>query len=126
MYFFKKNILYIILVIFLISYFNFFENIYVTVKYKYNDRMIFNYGFCEKTSYGFIKYIDDKYKINKNIHIYNDELFPYSAAFIYKIEEPYTDDYIIILNYDENKSKIKLDDFNVIEKIKNCMFLKKR
>ena len=41
-----------------------FENIYLVLKYNLNKRLISS-GYCSGTSCGFIKYIDDKYKILK-------------------------------------------------------------
>ena len=35
--------------------------------------MIYHYGYCNKSGYGFIKDIYDKYNIDKNINIINYE-----------------------------------------------------
>ena len=121
-----ENFVYIILLIFLTLFFNFFENVFLVSKYSYEKRLIFNYGYCEKTSYGFIKYINEKYKLEKNIPIYNDDIsVPYSEAFIHKPKQEYYEKFIIILNYNEKNSKIKMENYSVIEKFKNCFYLKK-
>ena len=70
------------------------------------------------TSYGFIKYIDEKYKFQKNIKIINDEIHPSSDAFIHKPSISYYKNYLILLNYNELGSKINIKNFRVIEKIK--------
>ena len=97
------------------------------LKYNYDTRLVANYGYCEKNSYGFIKYIDKKYKLMKNIHIFNDDRsYPYSEAFIHKPKKEYDENYLIILNYNEQDSQINLNDFTIVEKFKNCFFLKKK
>ena len=119
-----ENLIYIILIIFLSVYFKFFENTYIILKSDYHQRLISNYGFCEKNSYGFIKYIEGKYKLNKNIKIINDESFPRSDGFIYKPKTKYYEDQIILINYDEKRSKVYLKKYKIIEKHKNCFYLK--
>ena len=110
----------------MLIHFKFFENIYLVLKYNLNKRLISNYGYCSGTSYGFIKYIDDKYKILKNLRIYNyDKSYPYSEAFIHKPKMEYENNYLLILNYDESKSQIDINDYAILEKYQNCLFLKK-
>ena len=119
----KKIFLYTILVIFLLFHFKFFENIYLVLKYNLNKRLISNYGYCSGTSYGFIKYIDDKYKILKNLRIYNyDKSYPYSEAFIHKPKMEYENNYLLILNYDESKSQIDINDYAILEKYQIVFF----
>ena len=43
----------------------------------------------------------------------------------YKPSISYYKDYLILLNYNENDSKINLKNFDIIEKNKNCFYLKK-
>lgn len=123
--FIKKNIIFLILLIFFSIHFKFFENIYVITRSNYEERLVFNYGFCEKSSYGFVKYLQKKYKFKKNINIINDEVFPSSDSFIYKPKKKYLKNKIILLNYNEIKSKINMNDYLIIEKYKNCFLLKK-
>lgn len=120
----RSNFIFLLIVIFFIIHFKLFENVYLILKYNFNERKIANYGYCEKTSYGFVKFIDEKFKIKKNIHVYNDDKrYPYSEAFIHKPKIEYSKRYFIILNYNELNSKIDINNFKVIEKFKNCMFL---
>ena len=88
-------------------------------------RLVNEYGFCSGTSYGFIKYIDKKYKFKKNIKIINDENHPSSDSFIHKPNLSYHNDYLILLNYNESESKVRLKNYKVIEKFKNCFYMKK-
>lgn len=120
----KKYIYFVILFIFVI-FFKFFENVYIVFKNNHEVRLISNYGFCDKSSYGFIKYIDKKYNFIKNIEIINDEIYPSSESFIYKPKVSYYKDNLILLNYDDRDSKINLKEYTIIEKIKNCYYLKK-
>jgi len=120
----KKYVYFVILFIFSI-FFKFFENAYIVFKNNHEVRLISNYGFCDKSSYGFIKYIDKKYNFIKNIEIINDEIHPSSESFIYKPKLSYYKDNLILLNYDDRESKINIKEYTIIEKIKNCYYLKK-
>ncbi len=119
-----ENIMFFLLVIFLAVHFKFFENTYIILKSDYHQRLTSNYGYCEKNSYGFIKYIEDKYKLKKNIKIINDESFPLSDGFIYKPKKDYYKNLIILINYNEMNSSIDLKKYNILEKYKNCFYLK--
>lgn len=118
------NLIFILLIIFLSVHFKFFENTYIILKSDYHQRLISNYGYCEKNSYGFIKYIEDKYKFEKNIKIINDESYPLSDGFIYKPKKNYYKNQIILINYNEKDSSIDLKKYKIIEKYKNCFYLK--
>lgn len=120
-----NNYTYYLVILFLIIYFNFFENVYVIYKSNFNERLVSNYGYCEKNSYGFIKFIEKKYKFNKNISIQNDEIYPSSQAFIYKPKKENNKKFLILLNRDENKKTINIKNYSIIEKFKNCYYLKK-
>ena len=118
------NLIYILIIIFLSVHFKFFENTYIILKSDYHQRLISNYGYCEKNSYGFIKYVENKYKLKKNIKIINDESYPLSDGFIYKPKKNYYKNQIILINYNEKDSSIDLKKYKIIEKYKNCFYLK--
>ena len=118
------NLVYILIIIFLSVHFKFFENTYIILKSDYHQRLISNYGYCEKNSYGFIKYVENKYKLKKNIKIINDESYPLSDGFIYKPKKNYYKNQIILINYNEKDSSIDLKKYKIIEKYKNCFYLK--
>ena len=120
-----NNYTYYLVILFLIIYFNFFENVYVIYKSNFNERLVSNYGYCEKNSYGFIKFIEKKYKFNKNTRIQNDEIYPSSQAFIYKPKKENNKKFLILLNHNENKKAINIKNYSIIEKFKNCYYLKK-
>ena len=121
----KKKYIYLIALFLLTISFKFFENTFIILKHDYHSRLVKEYGFCNKTSYGFIQYLDKKYNFRKNIKIINDESHPSSDAFIHKPNLSYYKDYLILLNYNEIDSKIILKKYKVIEKIKNCFYLQK-
>lgn len=123
----KIDLIYAVLIFFLLIHFKFFENVYLVLKYNLQERLISNYGYCGGTSYGFLKYINSKYKHEKNLNIYNDDKsFPHSEAFVFKPKREYEKDYMIILNYNEHDSYIDMKDYLIVEKFKNCFYLKKR
>ena len=119
-----NNLIYILIIIFLSIHFKFFQNTYIILKDDYNKRLISNYGYCEKNSYGFIKYIESKYNLKKNIKIINDENYPISDGFIYKPKKNYYKNQIILINYNEKNSLIDITKYQVLENYKNCFYLK--
>ena len=121
----KENIIYLTLLLLVTIYFNFFENIYVIYRSNISERLTKDYGYCERSSYGFVKYVDKKYKLKNNITIINDEEYPSSDAFIYKPKKNYNNKFLILLNYNELNSKIDMSQYIILEKFKNCFYLKK-
>ena len=121
-----KNLIFVLLLIFFIIHFKFFENTYIILKSDYHQRLTYNYGYCEKNSYGFIKYIEKKYKLKKNINILNDEVYPRSDGFIYKPKIEFLNNQIILINYNEKNSSVDMDKYKVIEKFKNCYYLESK
>ncbi len=118
-----ENLIYILLFIFFTIHFKFFENSYIILKSDYHQRLTYNYGYCERNSYGFINYIEKKYKLKKNIKIFNDEVYPRSDAFIYKPKKKFSKNQIILINYNDQNSSVDMDKYNVIDKFKNCYYL---
>ena len=121
----NKFYIYLLLLCFLIIYFKLFESSYIIFKYNYETRLVKNYGYCEKSSYGYIKYIEKKFKPSKNIKIINDESHPSSDIFIHKPGIEYYENYLILLNYNDQNSQVKVSDYSILDKFKNCFYLKK-
>ena len=63
------NIFFLIFFIFLVHYFEGFENIYKISKRNYESRMQRTHGYCDRESYGFYRDMVRKYEINKYIII---------------------------------------------------------
>jgi hypothetical protein len=126
------NLVYVnILVIFLTIYsFNLPLNSYSITKKSYQLRLIDNYGFCEKVSYGYIDKINKKFGTTKNIESFNFDNYPKSSSvFFYKINNIFDDKKIIILNYDsDNPSKTiyfkrTFKNYKILDNYKNKCFL---
>ena len=126
------NLVYInILVILLLIYsFNLPLNSYSIAKKSYQIRLIDNYGFCEKVSYGYTDKINKKFGTTKNIESFNFDNYPKSSSvFFYKINNIFDDKKIIILNYDSDNSSKKIyfkntfKNYKILDNYKNKCFL---
>jgi hypothetical protein len=110
------------------------SNIYYILLHNYQERLLSIYGFCEKESFGFVKKINDKYGYKYNIKSYNFDNYPSSSSvFFYKVDLPFNEDQIIILNYDSlnltQKQSFERDfsNYRILENYKNkCLFLEKK
>jgi hypothetical protein len=129
-----KNLYLIILIILFLILNNFFYNFYYIAKQNYNSRMVYHYGFCDKSGYGFINFIYNKYKINENINIYNSTIAPNSQWFYYDSKNQINKSKLILLNYNssnKNSDFIYLNlnsfkgNYKIIENEKNCYYLEK-
>jgi len=132
----KINFITLFAVIVFLTTNNFFYNLYFTFKSSYFDRMKYHYGYCDKSGFGFISYINNKYKLSKNIKIFNFIEQPNSEWFFFKPNVDYYSKKLILLNKNNlliNKEGIfKADlkegyqgNFKVIEKYENCFFIEK-
>ena len=65
----KENFILLLAIIVFLTINNFFYNFYFILKKNYSERMTYHYGYCDKSGYGFIKYINEKYNLKKNIKI---------------------------------------------------------
>ncbi len=126
------NLVYInFLVILLTIYsFNLPLNSYSIAKKSYQIRLVDNYGFCEKVSYGYIDKINKKFGTTKNIESFNFDNYPKSSSvFFYKINNIFDDNKIIILNYDSNNPLKKIyfqntfTNYKILDNYKNKCFL---
>ncbi len=132
----KLNFIVIFSVIVFLIINNFFYNLYFTLKTNYSDRMNFHYGYCDRSGYGFVNYIHNKYKLSKNIKIFNFVEQPSSEWFLYKPNVDYYSKKLILLN----KNNLLLNEegifkeyfkegyqgkFKVIENYENCFFIEK-
>jgi hypothetical protein len=134
----KKNVNFfavnLIVIFFTVYTFSLPINFYNILKNDYDKRIVNIYGFCEKESYGYLKYLNEKFKINTNIDSYNFEDFPKSSSvFFYKVNYKFDKSKIIILNYNSDNKfhkdyfDKKFSNYKVIDNYKNkCLFLEKR
>jgi hypothetical protein len=131
---FFKNILSInfekfILIIFLLYLYQLPLNIYSIYLHSYHKRLLNNYGYCEKESFGYLEKINQN-KNNQNIYSYNFGDFPRSSSvFFFKLKNNFDDKKVIILNYysnnlKEDKKVINIfGEFKVIDSHQNRCFL---
>jgi hypothetical protein len=126
------NLVYIniLVILFTIYSFNLPLNSYSITKKNYQIRLIDNYGFCEKESYGYIETINKKFGAKKNIESFNFDNYPKSSSvFFYKINNIFDDKKIIILNYDtDNPLKTMyfnktFKNYKILDNYKNKCFL---
>ena len=104
---------FIILIIILIVFSEFYKipyNTYLLIKRPYEERMIRNYGYCDKEGYGYIKYIVQNYNVGKNLTIINKNPTPGINN-------------LLNLKFDHKNNKIVLIDFK--ETTENNIFNKK-
>jgi hypothetical protein len=136
----KKNTPIIIFLIFSLHFSEFFLNFFKLYKYNFTQRMIMVYGDCGQESYGFINRISKENKFYKNIVILHPNpnfSFNNSNWYNYKINKKYYDDRLILINENNNLTKINnkeyslifkgtnLGQYKIIEQQYNCYYLKK-
>ena len=132
----KQNFILLLVVIIFLIINNFFYNFYYTLKTNYSGRMNYHYGYCDNSGFGFIKYIIQKYKLKKNIKIFNYKERPSSEWFFFDPNEEYYSEKLILLNNNnltinkKNISEIYLNkqyqgNYKIIERYENCFFIER-
>ena len=127
--FFTINFDKFILIVFLLYLYQLPLNIYSIYLHNYNERLLNNYGYCEKESYGYLENIN-KNKNNQNIYSYNFGDFSRSSSvFFFKLKNNFDDKKVVILNYYSNNivNDKKIIDifgqFKVLDSYQNRCFL---
>ena len=137
----KNNVFFFIALLLFTLFFltnnNLFKKTFFSLSRDYERRMIDQHGFCSRESFGFINYIQNKYKFKKKPRIINYKEVPNSNWPLFKFyksgEINYS--YLIILNYTEdlknknkltNKFNIKFNDYIIIENSADCYLLKSK
>ena len=104
----KQNIHLNLIVIFLLIIFltksDFFRKLYFLNKDNYTKRMIDQYGYCSKESYGFLVDLKKKFKFDVNPKIINYDVLPPSNWIIYNSSQDFEKRPRIFLNYREKQS----------------------
>lgn len=105
----KNRIIILILFSLVISFhFNFFQNFYDVYNLEYKERMIRTYGNQDNQGYGFIKEINNRYKLVDNFIYYNfDKAEPHWLI----NQKPI---YVKNLNEVENLKSVKDLDYLII------------
>ena len=134
----------IILSILLVVFFEFYKlpyNSYLLIKRPYDERMISAYGYCEKEGYGYIKFIIDKFNLDKkNIAVINQNPTPTINTLLEITPNDNADNIILINFYESVENKIinqavkkfwfaetliNLSNYNLLHRYGNCFYLKK-
>ena len=112
----KQNIHLNLIVIFLLIIFliktDFFKKLYFLKQDNYTKRMVDQYGYCSKDSYGFLIDLKKKYKFDANLKIINYDVLPSSNWIIYNSFHDFEEKPRIFLNYQKEPSL----KFNNLEK----------
>lgn len=131
-FFFRKNFTILVLILLFLSINNFFYNLYSVYMRDHEERKIMSYGYCNKTSYGFINHIKKNYLSDGTVTIINFELNPPSIGLFHDLRPDENNDELILLNFNINKKyiltnkKINLMDFKLVNSIDNCHYYKKK
>jgi len=101
-------ILFLILIIFLFKI-NIIKNFSKIISYKFPERLENIYGFCGGESFGYLKHINKKYKLDSNPEIINFVHTPPVLWSIYQAKfNNYKSDKKIILNYPGKNIQVNL------------------
>ena len=122
----KKYIYFFSLLIFCIFIFKGFVNFYIILNNNYDQRMLIYGGFCNNYGYGFVKYINEKYKFNYNIAVKNFNDAPSPYAYFYNINKNLSKKYLILINASDNDLNPYLlsNNYTVLEKIEKCYLVR--
>jgi hypothetical protein len=122
----KKYIYFFSLLIFCIFIFKGFVNFYIILNNNYDQRMLKYGGFCNNYGYGFVKYINEKYKFNYNIAVKNFNDAPSPYAYFYNINKNLSKKYLILINASDNDLNPYLlsNNYTVLEKIEKCYLVR--
>jgi hypothetical protein len=106
----KQNIHLNLIVIFLLIIFliktDFFKKLYYLNQDNYTKRMVDQYGYCSKDSYGFLVDLKKKYEFHVNPKIINYDVLPSSNWIIYNSFQDFEENPRIFLNYQKEPSLI--------------------
>jgi len=127
------------LVVLFLENFQIFKKTILLISRDTDRRMIDHHGHCSGESVGFVKYLYKKYEFEKIPKIVNfDRMVPDNYWSIFKFDikiqnKIYNYDYIILLNYNSKSltkidnpelgEKFDIENYKVIENLKNCYLL---
>ena len=138
----KQNnfIILTIITVVLLEFYKIPYNSYLLIKRPFEERMISNYGYCDKEGYGYVKYIITKYNIDNNLTIINKNPSPGIYGLL-ELKNDKNDDKIVLINFPETINKkifdqqikkywfdenyIDISKFKLIHQYGNCYYLKK-
>ena len=115
----KKYIYYFGLLIFCFFIFKGFVNFYIILNNNYDQRMLRYGGFCNNYGYGFVKFINEKYKLDYNIEVKNFNDAPSPYGYFYNINKNFSKKYLILINASNNDLNFYLirNNYKILEKL---------
>ncbi len=129
-----KNIgLFLIMIFIIFKFFNTPYNFYSILNWDYEKRMEQSYGFCKNESWGFYKFVIEKFNLKgEEINIINDENYiTLENLFDIKKSKNNNSKYLIILNFQIKNDKEIFDskydfikNYKIIFRQNNCYLLK--
>ncbi len=138
----NKLIIIVILSVVFLEFYKLPYNNYLLIKRPYEERMISAYGYCEKEGYGYIKFIINKFNLDKkNITIINQNPTPSIYGLLQLVPNEDADNIILINFYESVENKIingvikkfwfeetylNLSNYNLSHRYGNCFYLKKK
>ena len=123
-----KKLYFIFLFIIIFVIYDAHTGTYILLRNNYEQRMIKNAGFCDKQGYGFIQFIDKKYrnKIKDNIPVSSFADSPDAAGYFFDTKKSISKKYLILLSISEEKFyKEYILNYKILEKKSDCYLLKK-
>ena len=132
----KTNFILLLTVIIFLIVNNFFYNFYYVFRTNLSDRMNYHYGYCSKNGFGFINQVNKKYKLTKNIKIFNFIENPNSEWFFYKPNVGYYSNKYILINsnnltinnnviFDIYLDNERQGNFRILDSYENCFFIER-
>jgi len=134
----KENfIIFLLLIIFIFQFFKLPYSAYNLLKWDYKNRMIQNYGYCGRESWGFYDYVIQRFKLkDKSITVINYEghvtlefLFNFENAVGEHYQTKRKSDYFLITNFESSNNETIFDKFEELKNYKvlyrynNCYLL---
>ncbi len=107
----------------------FFKNSYFVINENFNNRFVTAYkkdyfsGFCAKESHGYIKYIQNKFKLNISPKIinFNEARMKLPYWIFYKNKKIINEKELILLNF-KSTDNFKFEDYLIKDQFNNSCF----
>ena len=126
---FKKTNLILIIVPFFFALIqtNFFRNSFELINFNYKERLINAEGYCDKSGFGYVNFIKEKFDINEKIQLISADKEPTEwiewSVFSSKNDHNKASKHIIIINYNLLKDKLDLNKLKIVDNFKDCYYL---
>lgn len=116
---YKSQIIFFLILSYLIISKNAHYNFYGLIKKTYQERQIWLYGDCDRHGFGFVKKMLDKYQVDENIKVINRKDYPSISSLFYSPNRKNSNKYKIIIN-----SKNEEKELYILENYESCYLVK--